>query len=637
MRPRRLTLVRVVAMVALVVLVGSLDAAPALGGAPGVHRPTNGREDLAVFRGTTSFRSAARTVASPQIPGLSLDRIRLLEGEEGEEHELPLPPGAAPDVDSAPVAGQPSSLLTEFAGLDAFDNDSVAGFSVEPPDQGLCVGNGFVLESINVTIRPFDDSGKAVAPPVELNQFYGLPPGFDPATDRFGPVLTDPSCSYDPETKRFFHVVLTLEADPVSGDLLGPNFLDIAVSKTKDPAGQWNLFRIDATNDGSNGTVDHDCPGELPGSTGPCIGDYPQIGLDANGFFITTNEYAFFDPDEQFMGAQLYAMSKSGLAAGGASVSFEMFESLQVPERSQVGFTLRAANAPGTTWSTLKHGTVFFASGMVGFESGNPSPDYDAITLWALSNTASLGSADPNLKLRHRVVNTLPYQIPPPSLQRPGDLPLGECLNMAPCINAFGPPPGPQGLSVVDSLDGRMLGTWFADGLLWFSLGTAVEVGGQGQAGIMYGTIEPFFKKGKLKGRLQMQEYLAVQGNNLIMPSVGVDAGGRGYLAFTLVGPDHFPSAAVAKISLDHPAQKVRVVEAGLGPQDGFSGYWIGGPRPRWGDYSYVGVDEDGDVWAAVEYIAQTCTFGEWIGGDLTCGGTRGAFANFATQVMELK
>ena len=42
-------------------------------------------------------------------------------------------------------------------------------------------------------------------------------------------------------------------------------------------------------------------------------------------------------------------------------------------------------------------------------------------------------------------------------------------------------------------------------------------------------------------------------------------------------------------------------------------------------------------MWAAVEYIAQTCTFGEWIGGDLTCGGTRGAFANFATQVMELK
>ena len=405
------------------------------------------------------------------------------------------------------MAGQPSGLLTEFGGLDAFDNAVTTGLDFEPPDQGLCVGNGFVLESINVTIRAFDVSGRSRSSATDLNRFYGLPPLLDPATDRWGPVLTDPSCIYDPETKRFFHLVLTLEQDPVSGELTGPNFLDIAVSRTKDPTGRWDLFRIDTTNDGSNGTVDHDCPGELPDTTGPCLGDYPHLGLDANGFFVTTNEYALFDPDERFMGAQLYAMSKSALVEAPANVSFEMFSSLQVPERSQVGFTVRAANVPGTAWSELKHGTVFFASGMVGIESGNPSPDYDAITLWALSNTSSLDSPDPELKLRHRVVNTLPYQIPPPSTQRPGDLPLGECLNMEPCLSAFGSPPSPQGLSVVDSLDGRMLGTWFADGDLWFSLGTAVEVGGEDRAGILYGAIEPSFKHGKLRGRVQVQQY----------------------------------------------------------------------------------------------------------------------------------
>jgi hypothetical protein len=623
--------------VALLTLVVGLDVVPAAGGPQRAPRPKARADHVAEFRGTTSFRTAARRAVSPEIPRLSPDRIRPLLPGEGSLPIASPPTVAAPIVHATPVAGEPSSLLTEFDGLDAFDNESVTGFNVEPPDQGLCVGNGFVLESINVTIQPFDDSGGPLLPPVEVNRFYGLPPLFDPATDTFGPVVTDPSCLYDPQTKRFFQVVLTLDADPASGDLLGPNFLDIAVSKTKNPVGQWNLYRIETTDDGSNGTVDHDCPGPTAGSTGPCIGDYPHIGLDANGFFITTNEYAFFDPNEQFMGAQLYAMSKSDLAAGAASVPFEMFESLQVPERGQVGFTLRAANAPGSNWSPLKHGTVFFASGMVGPESGNPSPDYDAITLWALSNTASLDTATPTLKLRHKVMNTLPYQIPPPAPQRPGDLPLGECLNVAPCISAFGPPPSPQGLSVVDSLDGRMLGTWYADGLLWFSLGTAVEVAGHDLAGVMYGAIEPFFKRGKLKSRVQMQEYLAVQGNNVIMPAVGLDANGRGYLAFTLVGPDHFPSAAVAKISLGHPAPKVSVVEPGLGPQDGFSGYWIGGPTPRWGDYFYTAVDEQGNVWAAVEYIAQTCTFAEWIGGDLTCGGTRGALANFDTRVMELK
>jgi len=30
---------------------------------------------------------------------------------------------------------------------------------------------------------------------------------------------------------------------------------------------------------------------------GPCLGDYPHIGADANGFYITTNEFYVFRPD----------------------------------------------------------------------------------------------------------------------------------------------------------------------------------------------------------------------------------------------------------------------------------------------------------------------------------------------------
>jgi hypothetical protein len=632
------TLIREFSMTALLVFAIGVGAAP-LGERMSPDRSSLGpAEGVVLFRGTTSFRDIARATTPSRSPVLSPDRIaRTLPGEGSS----PIPSHsdiAAPIVDATPVAGEPANLLTDFNGLDAFDNlVALGGLEGEPPDQGLCVGNGFVLESINVTIRAFKTSGSPRGRVLPTNAFYGLPPLFDPDTELFGPSLTDPSCLFDPETGRFFHVILTLDTDPTTGDFTGRNFLDIAVSRSSDPTGQWNLYRVDVTNDGTAGTPNHGCPGATAGSTGPCIGDYPHIGLDESGFVITTNEYAFFDPSETFMGAQMYAMSKSRLAGGAANVPLLMFENLKVPERNQVGFTLRAANVPGTSWSTAKHGTVFFASGMVGPESGNSSPDYDAITLWALSNTSSLNTASPSLKLRHKVVNTLQYETPPPSAQRPGDLPLAECLNSAPCISVFGPPPSPQGLSLVDSLDGRMLGTWFADELLWFSLGTGVNVAGQDLAGIMYGAVEPFFKNGKLKGRVRMQEYLGVQGNNMILPSVGLDANGRGFLAFTLVGPDHFPSAAVAKISLDHPAQKVSVVEGGVGPQDGFSGYWIGGPRPRWGDYSYTAVDEQGNVWAAVEFIAQTCTFDEWIGGDLTCGGTRGALANFATRVMELK
>ena len=46
-------------------------------------------------------------------------------------------------------------------------------FSVEPPDQGLCAGNGFVMESVNDVLAIYDRSGNRLVGPVDLNTFYG--------------------------------------------------------------------------------------------------------------------------------------------------------------------------------------------------------------------------------------------------------------------------------------------------------------------------------------------------------------------------------------------------------------------------------------------------------------------------------
>src|SRR5262249_20972761 len=54
---------------------------------------------------------------------------------------------------------QPKSsptLGTNFEGLNLFNQrfaNNGNQFSVEPPDQGLCAGNGFVLESVNDVLR----------------------------------------------------------------------------------------------------------------------------------------------------------------------------------------------------------------------------------------------------------------------------------------------------------------------------------------------------------------------------------------------------------------------------------------------------------------------------------------------------
>src|SRR5215472_18935702 len=103
-------------------------------------------------------------------------------------------------------------------------------FSIEPPDQGLCAGNGFVLETVNDVLRIYDSSGNALTGPIDLNSFYGYAPAINRHVSplQFGPSITDPSCYYDSDTQRWFLVVLTLDrAIATSQALAGTNHLDI--------------------------------------------------------------------------------------------------------------------------------------------------------------------------------------------------------------------------------------------------------------------------------------------------------------------------------------------------------------------------------------------------------------------------
>src|SRR5437868_6267624 len=131
---------------------------------------------------------------------------------------------------------------TSFQGLNHYQQRYARGgnqFSVEPPDQGLCVGNGYEVEAVNDVLNIFNASGQSVLPDntatnivsgfprdvnhaVDLNSFYGYPAAINRSLasgspGRFGPVLTDPSCLYDAQTQRFFVVVLTLEVNSTSG------------------------------------------------------------------------------------------------------------------------------------------------------------------------------------------------------------------------------------------------------------------------------------------------------------------------------------------------------------------------------------------------------------------------------------
>jgi len=578
-----------------------------------------------------------------------------------------------------------------FEGLNHYQQRYTRGgnqFSLEPPDQGMCVGNGFVVEVVNDVFNVYNTSGQSVLPDntatnvvagfprnvnhaVDLNSFYGYPPAINRSTGIRGQFVTDPSCIYDAATQRFFMVVLTLEVVPTSGAFTTVNHLDLAVSQTSNPTGSWNIYRIDVTNDGTN------TGGSNPG---PYLGDYPHIGADANGIYLTTNAYPWCC--NGFSGAQIYALSKAQLAAGAASVTMQHIDTsgmVNAPSdagSTQPGFTVWPAQSPGTSFNTDNNGTEFFLSSNAADEATNPVSGSggphtsNQLIVWTMTNTASLNGV-PNVSLSNRILTVGQYGVPPKQQQPGSGTPAdknttpqaaqGDCINDTTTSTIAGvgcwrllftaEPAHDEVISRPDSNDTRMQQVMWANGKLWGSLDTALNPdGGLQRAGVAWYIVNPN------AGKIVLQGYLGATGYDFTYPAIGVTNSGRGVMAFTATGNTLYPSAAYAPIDAKVGVGAWNVVTGGAGAaqDDGFTSYkaQVGSPpRTRWGDYGAAAVDGN-SVWIASEYIAHTCSYTDWGGpfftggtGDNllgTCGGashgpgTRSALANWSTRISKL-
>ena len=253
-----------------------------------------------------------------------------------------------------------------FLGLTHRDQRLADGgnqFSLEPPDQGLCVGNGRLIEAVNAVFAVFDTNGTKLSPTTGVTSltvfFTGQHQIVRTPAVRFGPFLSDPKCYFDPAVQRFFMTVVEIDRDPVTGSL-GPRASQlVAVSKTSAPTtsrSDWFIYSIDTTNDGNNGTPSH------PGC--PCFGDQPLIGADANAFVVTTNEFntsLFAGAPVIFNGAQIYVIDKAAAAAG--TLRFQFIGGSPIPLAEGPAFTLQPATSPtAAAWSSANGGTEFMVS-----------------------------------------------------------------------------------------------------------------------------------------------------------------------------------------------------------------------------------------------------------------------------------
>ena len=570
--------------------------------------------------------------------------------------------GNGASVNSTNKAKSSPVFKTGFEGLNHYQQRYSRGgnqFSVEPPDQGLCVGNGYVVEAVNQVFNVYNTAGASVLPDntatnivggfprdvnhaIDLNSFYGYAPAVNRSIPlgqpgRFGQFITDPTCLYDAATHRFFLVVVTLEVNSTTGGFTTVNHIDLAVTQTSNPAGTWNIYRIDVTGDGSVGNTGGPCP---------CLGDYPHIGADANGFYVTTNAYPW--GPGSFDGAQIYAFSKSQLAAGAANVTVVHLDTTGTVNATspaaqvEPGFTVWPAQSPGTSQFDLNAGgTEYFLSSNAADEAAAPNTTGSSTNLisWTLTNTSSLNTASPSLNLSNKVLNVGQYGIPPKQ-QQPGSgtladagttpgVPQGDCVNdtttvlfngQVGCWRLLTGAPDSEVISRPDSNDTRMQQVMYANGKLWGALDTALNPGGGPQrAGIEWFIVNP------VAGKLVLSGYVGATGYDFTYPAVGVTASGRGVLAFTATGNALNPSAAFASIDATSGVGTWSVVPGGTGAAqaDGFTSYkaFVGNPpRTRWGDYGAAAVDGN-SVWIASEYIAHACSYTDW-GGPFFAGGT---------------
>jgi hypothetical protein len=205
--------------------------------------------------GTVNLRDlAAHARHAPYRPALrnSPAQVKWRAREAGREQPAPLAATGGlkpPKVRGLPIVSDESRRGFEALGI--ADTVFTNGFEPEPPDQGLCGGRfqgaTYLFESVNLALSLYDTDSNQYTPAVDLNSFYGLPPAFDPTTERYGPFLSDPKCYFDPDTGHWYHTILEIAVDPVTGDFGNRSATLIAASVGCDPFGPYNVYSIDAT------------------------------------------------------------------------------------------------------------------------------------------------------------------------------------------------------------------------------------------------------------------------------------------------------------------------------------------------------------------------------------------------------
>ena len=490
------------------------------------------------------------------------------------------------------------------AGTNAYTAEVLNGGAtpVEPPDQGMCVGNGKVIEIVNLVITLYDLNGNPQSGyPQNLSTFFQAGPG---------DFLSNPRCYYDPTVNAFFLSVTDLGSYPNPPN----NKSSLIVAVLSGDGTVVHDYALNTTDDGSNGISHANCP---------CYEDQPLLGVDANGVYLSGNELSLNPANSNFNGGQIYAFNKSDLVTGQSNVGVTLFTN-PITLAEGTATTVSPAISTDGVFATANNGTEYFMSAL-DFAGTRDN----RIAVWALINTCGLASAggasqcssSPAL-LAPLVLTSNAYGVPPLAKQGAGNIPLGKA-----CKN---------GKKKLDTGNDRMQQVVYANGSLYSAVTTVVTVSGAKHAGLLYFVVQPSVNGTTVGATISNSNYVAAKGLDLFYPSVAASTAGSAELVFSYSGSTTFPSLGYTPITANLGTAELHTAMPGVAPYDGISGYpgCNGSSSARWGDYS-AAIATGSTFWMAGEYVSASCTVAAW-DLDPTCVATRGQFSNWGTQLFNV-
>jgi hypothetical protein len=394
-----------------------------------------------------------------------------------------------PSVGPVPARTEPPALLTNFNGVSSLDSAATNfGQEFEPPDQALCVGNGFVVEMVNSAYTVYRPDGRVVSGPFNVNGPFNL--GLTEFT-------SDPRCYYDAADHTWFATILFINGEETA------SAFEVAVNSSGDPTTPWTDYEVNTTDTGgSSGPAHAGCP---------CLGDQPTLGIDSHNLYVTTSEFTLVG--EEATTAQIYAISKQQLVSLSPGVHFVHFDNLN--HGGAPASLVQPALSSGSPQAE------FFLSSL---DPGGTSDN--RLGVWALARAASVGRGG-TPALSSLVLTSEPYGVPPGAQQK-------------------------RTSRLLESGDDRMQQVQFSGGAAWGELDTALTTGGDPltRSGAAWFQVTPVLARGELAdAHIAKQGYVAVPANYLLYPALQVTASGAAAMVMTLSGSTLFPSAAYATLA----------------------------------------------------------------------------------------